>query len=158
MTSWYSTPAQSSPSRTWSKASGRRGLSSDPIVSSKTRRSLPWYFFAYASFRTNARAFPICRGPLGYGAGRDGRLLEQLRGDRGEFRALGLRRKPIHVRDDALRMIRGFAGAGAQGGVLREHPSEDRLGIRLSFMKNRILQGELSRGFEAHGRPNRGPV
>src|SRR5947207_2643410 len=61
-------PVQTFP--TWSNASGRRGLSSDPIVSSKTRRSLPWYFFAYASFRTNARAFPMWRGPLGYGARR----------------------------------------------------------------------------------------
>src|SRR6266571_1238404 len=67
-TSWYSTPAQSRPSFTWSNASGRRGFSSEPIVSSKTRSSRPWYLFVYASFRTNARAFPMCSGPLGYGA------------------------------------------------------------------------------------------
>src|SRR6266511_756858 len=69
-TSWYSTPAQSRPSFTWSNASGRRGFSSEPIVSSKTRSSRPWYRFAYASFRTNARAFPMWSGPLGYGARR----------------------------------------------------------------------------------------
>src|SRR6266545_3987900 len=69
-TSSYSTPAQSRPSFTWSNASGRRGFSSEPIVSSKTRRSRPWYRFVYASFRTNARAFPMWSGPLGYGARR----------------------------------------------------------------------------------------
>src|SRR6266545_2676056 len=69
-TSWYSTPAQSRPSFTWSNASGRRGFSSEPIVSSKTKRSRPWYRFVYASFRTNARAFPMWSGPLGYGARR----------------------------------------------------------------------------------------
>src|SRR6266704_245578 len=69
-TSPYSTPAQSRPSFTWSNASGRRGFSSEPIVSSKTKRSRPWYRFVYASFRTNARAFPMCSGPLGYGARR----------------------------------------------------------------------------------------
>src|SRR6266487_1837260 len=69
-TSWYSTPAQSRPSFTWSNASGRRGFSSEPIVSSKTRSRRPWYLLVYASFRTNARAFPMWSGPLGYGASR----------------------------------------------------------------------------------------
>src|SRR2546428_553987 len=69
-TSSYSTPAQSRPSFTWSNASGRSGLSSDPIVSSKTSSRRPWYRFVYASFRTNARALPMCSGPLGYGARR----------------------------------------------------------------------------------------
>src|SRR5436190_911057 len=99
-TSSYSTPAQSRPSFTWSNASGRRGFSSEPIVSSKTSSSRPWYRFVYASFKTNARATP-------------------------------------------------------QGGILREEPAQDRLRVRVAVVEDRVLQRELPRRIQAHGRPNR---
>jgi hypothetical protein len=60
----------------------------------------------------------------------------------------------VHVVDDALDGRGGLARAGAQARVLREEASEDRLRIRLPSMHDRIVEGELPRGIEAHIRPN----
>src|SRR5438093_1620612 len=86
------------------------------------------------------------------------RPFEEFRSDRGQFRPLRLGREAVHVRDDALHMVRDFLCASTQARVLCEHPSKDRLGVRFPSMKNGILQDELSGGFEAHERPNRSRV
>ncbi len=86
------------------------------------------------------------------------RPFEEFRSDCGQLRPLHLGSEAVHVRNDTLHVVRDFLCAPTQARVLCEHPSKDRLDVRFSSMKNGILQGELSRGFEAHERPNRGRV
>jgi len=62
------TPSHLIPSSISLYASGSICLTSEPIVSSITNRSLPSYILQYSSFKIKGLAFPMCSGPDGNGA------------------------------------------------------------------------------------------
>jgi hypothetical protein len=82
-------------------------------------------------------------------------LLEEFWRGREELDPLRFQRKLVHVVHDAIDLRGDLTHTSAEGRIRRNELPEDGVGIGLSSMEDRILQGEFSRGFQAHIRPNR---
>src|SRR5947209_6965471 len=77
-------------------------------------------------------------------------FLQQFRCNRRELRPLRLEAEIVHLRDDAFDVRARLLRAPPEGGVFGEQPAEDRLRVRLSFVKDGVLQREFPSGFEGH--------
>src|SRR5437016_12197471 len=75
-------------------------------------------------------------------------FLQQFRCNRRELRPLRLEAEIVHLRDDAFDVRARLLRAPPEGGVFGEQPAEDRLRVRLSFVKDGVLQREFPSGSE----------